>query len=367
MINALPEGPEPSPPTGVVVCLCVAAGLAALLAAAWAVLGLVLAIEDNSLDGVALLQSVTFLAGGFAAAALLLAGAYVVRHQHEAAVARRRQETAPPPVPPARPAGIGPDLATGIIEQIERLNENVLLSEADREAKRRQRASQRSAGLEAAVEQAIAARDFPQADREIVHLAKATGDEARCEALRRQVDEARRATRAADIAAATRRLEELMSVGSFEAAQAAVGALLAQYPDEPGAQALLDRVRREGRAFEAEERKRLYRDVRRLAKAGEWAAACEAGERLLWRYPDSTEAGKVAVRLATLQENARIEEARALRDDIRDMIRRRRYDEALRLADDILDRFPDTKAAGELREQMGRLRRLAAKKAADTA
>ena len=89
-----------------------------------------------------------------------------------------------------------------------------------------------------------------------------------------------------------------------------------------------------------------------------WAALAAAGE-LLEAYPDSPEAAEVRSTLRTLTDNARIEEVRELRDEIRDLLSRRRYAEALACARDLVRRFPTTAAAEELRSQMARLEELA--------
>ena len=63
--------------------------------------------------------------------------------------------------------------------------------------------------------------------------------------------------------------------------------------------------------------------------------------------------------LPTIQDNARIEEVREIRDQIRDLINRRRYGEAVEAAEAVVRRFPDTRAAIELGRQLNRLRELA--------
>jgi hypothetical protein len=64
--------------------------------------------------------------------------------------------------------------------------------------------------------------------------------------------------------------------------------------------------------------------------------------------------------MTTLEQNARIEEVRQLRDEMRDMIERRRYAEALEIAKDAMKRFPQSHFAVELKGQIARLRELAA-------
>ena len=84
-----------------------------------------------------------------------------------------------------------------------------------------------------------------------------------------------------------------------------------------------------------------------------------AAERRREAHPGSPEADAVRGQLETLRANARIEEVRVLRDEIRDMIARRRFAEAVERARNVVERFPDTAAAAELRQQMAKLEELA--------
>ena len=103
----------------------------------------------------------------------------------------------------------------------------------------------------------------------------------------------------------------------------------------------------------------MHGEVRYLTDGKHWRRAVEAAKKLLEAYPDSDEARRVAAGMTTLEDNARIEEVRGLRDQIRDMLERRRYGEAVEIAEGVMERFPETQAAAELRKQIRRLRRLA--------
>ncbi|MFW6133895.1 MAG: hypothetical protein ACOC8F_08365 [Planctomycetota bacterium] len=169
---------------------------------------------------------------------------------------------------------------------------------------------------------------------------------------------ARDAERLQAVGEASRRAEDLMAAAQFDEARRVARDLAASYPDVPEAQRLVQRVRREARSFTIEQRRRLYQEADRMAELRRWRAAVAAGRRLLEQYPNSSEADAVAEKMDTLEVNARLEEARELRDRLRDMLSRRRYTEAVALAEDVLARFPETRIAGELREQMDRLREL---------
>ncbi|MCY2924132.1 MAG: hypothetical protein NT031_01610, partial [Planctomycetota bacterium] len=60
-----------------------------------------------------------------------------------------------------------------------------------------------------------------------------------------------------------------------------------------------------------------------------------------------------------IEENARIEEVRQLRDRIADLIERKRFAEAVEAAEDVIHRFPDTQVAGQLTREIDKLRRRA--------
>jgi hypothetical protein len=333
------------------------------------IVGLILADADRKLDALFLLSSLGYFLGGLGAGCVLWALAYLVHRLHDLAVAQGNRAK---PLPWAderagasdEAAAVGPgsiDSATvkRILAELSDINDSLLLSEDERKAKRETRRSRLAEALTAEAEQAIEAHDFQRAERAADRLRDEAADGDRSDRLTRRIADARAAVQAEDIAAQARRIEELMSVASFSQAEEIARQLAARYTDSPDARALLDRVLREADAFIAEQRKRLFQEVQQSASARQWRAAFASARRLLAEHPKSLEADKIALTMPTIQENARIEEARQLRDDIRDLIQRRRYHEALGIAQDILARFPDTQAAAELRPQLDRLEQLA--------
>ncbi len=59
----------------------------------------------------------------------------------------------------------------------------------------------------------------------------------------------------------------------------------------------------------------------------------------------------------TVRKNAHFEEARTLRDRIGDLIKRKRYSEAVEIAEDLIRRFPNTRVAKQLRALLPDLKR----------
>jgi len=246
-----------------------------------------------------------------------------------------------------------------ILAQLKELNDNILMTDEQRREKAQRRRERLRRKLVNDIRDALDAADFARAGRGLAELKdKAPGDE-QIEPLRKRLHDARRAARDEEIAAATRRAGDLMATGAFDQAVAEVFALAQRHPDEPAVASLLDRVRREGRMFNNQRRDRMYNEIVRLGEARQWRQALGAARRYIQAFPTGAGTDAVRTMLATIENNARIEEVRELRDHIRDLIERRRYGEAVEYAQDVIERFPGTRAAEELGRQMNRLRELA--------
>jgi hypothetical protein len=246
-----------------------------------------------------------------------------------------------------------------ILAQLRQLNENILLSDEQRAAKARLRQDKLRRTLTGNARAAIDAADFARADQIIEALAEKLPGDENVQPLRERLDNARQAARGEEIDLVTRRVGDLMAVGAFDQAEAEARGLNLRYPNDPAASDLLDRVRREARMFHEERRDRMYNEVARLAEARQWRQALKAARLYVQTFPFGAGADAVGAMLTTMEDNARIEEVRELRDHIRDLLERRRYAEAVKCAGDVIGRFPDTRAAEELGQQMNRLRELA--------
>ena len=259
------------------------------------------------------------------------------------------------------PLGASGDAVAALLAELKDLNVNVLLGEAERQAKRQALVQQRTAQLDAQVLRAIDAGDLPGAREGLDELRRFAPHSERIEPLAERLERAAQEIEARQVAEATDRAEDLMSVGEFGQALQAAEDLLARHPSLPAAIALVDRVRREGAAYAAEHRRRMADRLHKAAGVRHWREAREAAEDLIRAYPESREADVARSQMETLRANARFEYARELRDQIRDLLARRRFAEALEAARRVLREFPDTTMAEELKGQMARLEELAAK------
>lgn len=247
------------------------------------------------------------------------------------------------------------DRFEAILAQLHELNDNLMMTDAQRRRKAQDLVERRAGRLKQQAEDALSAGDFVEAEKALENLLHLEPDSLEIPVLRERVVQARSEVEVGDTAEAGKQVENLMATSDFAGAQTVVEALLAKHPDSSRVADLLARVRREREAFVSEQRLEMYRKIEKEASARHWHSALEAARKFLDAYPDGAEADAVRMQLSTIIDNARIEEVRRIRDHIRDLITRRRFGEAVELAGDVIKRFPETAAATELRGQMSRL------------
>jgi hypothetical protein len=366
--------PRVPPPKPLVGCLLV---LAWILAVSGTALGVVMLIRAERAGGIGLIEglyaAICFVTG-WSGGALLWAIAWLLRRGYELSVISQRlvagleevslaQEQIASELSAQAPTSskLGETkLQERILEELLELNANLLLSPAQRESKARQRQSKLTTDLIPEIERAIAGGDFVRAQEGIDQLGQAVSDPPRLAKLQQRLTERRASLETEDLRRVTRRAEDMMAVGQFDEANKAAKDLLEKYPGSGDAKDLVERVRREASAFHTERRRRLYAEVTRSVETRRWRQALAAARKLLETYPQSSEADALIAKVATLEENARIEEVREMRDEIRDLVRRRRFREAAAVAEEVVRRFPDMRAANALRGQIEKLKQRAA-------
>ena len=360
-------------PVVLMVSLVVFAGWVILVGVVTGVLIVVRGLAGGVPGAITFMTAMGWVGGGASLGCLLLAGAWLIWRAYEAGRVQRSIFSALTGSQPGQrrpsvpvPAEIGEDRGgtylgtlSDVLKQLRELNANVLLTDEQRELKRRHRQWQIAERIAAEAEQQLAAEHFAEAEQLLERLINEVPDDPRYKELSDRLAEARTTAEAETIHSAMGRAEDLLAAGSFEDAEKVAAALLERHPSSAQVIALLDRVRRERETFTTGQRRRLYDEVDRHAAGKRWRAALSAAKRLLEGHPNSAEADAVAPQIPALKDNARIEEVRELRDVIRDLLGSRRYKQAIGVAEQVMHRFPETKAAAELRGQMPKLKELA--------
>jgi outer membrane protein assembly factor BamD (BamD/ComL family) len=180
------------------------------------------------------------------------------------------------------------------------------------------------------------------------------------DALEKQIEQMRAQVEAHDIEAAERQVDDLTSLGAWDRVAEVVHELLERHPDSVKANELAQRLRVQRNKAEAEQRARLMAQAQEASNNREWRTALATATSLIQRFPKSPEAQALRLQLPTLHENAEIQIRQGMEAEIRAMIKEQRFDEALRVAHELLQQYPNSPQAAVLREQLPRLQDKAA-------
>lgn len=175
------------------------------------------------------------------------------------------------------------------------------------------------------------------------------------DALEKQIEGMRAQVESHDIEAARRQIDDLASLGAWDRVAEVLNELLERHPDSVKANELAHDIRAQRNKAEAEQRARLMAQAQEATNAREWKKSLQLASMVIQRFPRSPEAQALRMQLPTLQENAEIQIRQSMESEIRELVRQHRFDEALRIANELLQQYPDSPQAAVLREQLPRL------------
>jgi len=316
-------------------------------------------------------SGIMFLVGGLAGSAVLVALAEIVR-----GVARLGEPALQPPsagaAPPTLaasetgPAGAGAAPATvglnaaqfaAIQRILEEVRDNVLLTEEERRTKRQRLVAMERRERAAQIQQAVEAGRFQDARAVLLELERRIGGDEETRKLAEYIEAAAGKAEAEDVAAATKQVEDLMSLTSWDRAMQVAEDLIDRHPNSLPAKQLLARIQREKQVHQQEHRNRLYVEIQRHTSRREWQQALAIARQLIAAYPESIEAESLRTQLDTLTKNAEIEHRRELETKYKGLIEERNFAEALALAREVIATYPESPQARVMREQIPHLER----------
>jgi outer membrane protein assembly factor BamD (BamD/ComL family) len=325
---------------------------------------------------------VVMLGVGGLAVALLLAGigaiinylqnqvlmmARLVRAQEDAVTALshiRAEPTVAAPVPIA-PVAESPSAQTTWIdsqrleqigELLHEINENVLLSGEQRQAKRRQNLERLHRDLGQTLLRLLAEGKFPEAQRRLDEYAMSFPEErVSVEQFQSQVDRAREQAEEGDYQQAAVRVRDFMAMAAWQRAEEVLQELLERHPRSQRVRDLVDGLRQERTKFEQQQRQQMLSQIEHLISQKEYRQAHQQACDLVHRFPGSGEAQSLLAKMDTLRDNAEIAIRRELEEQLKEMMRTHRYIEALGLSQEIIGKYPGSPQAKVLKEQMPQL------------
>jgi hypothetical protein len=173
--------------------------------------------------------------------------------------------------------------------------------------------------------------------------------------LEQRIEAMRSAVEARDIEAAQRQIDDLLALGAFDRAMSVARDLLDRHPQSPKAQEIARRVSLQREKVDAERRAKLMAQAQEAVHRREWNRALSLANDLIRRFPKSSEAEALRQQLPTLAENAEIQTRQQMEQQFREFLREGKFQAALQLAQELIERYPNSPQAEVLREQLPRL------------
>ncbi len=151
--------------------------------------------------------------------------------------------------------------------------------------------------------------------------------------------------------AKTRKLiTDFMAISAWDKAVKQAESLLEKHPDSEEAKELVAQVSQERQKFRTEQIKRMEADIQRSITRKRWNDALAIAQQLIDKYPDSPEAELLMAKMDTLRANAEIEKRQQLEEQIKDLIKRENFIQALELVRYVIKEYPGSPQAKKIIE-----------------
>jgi hypothetical protein len=263
----------------------------------------------------------------------------------------------------AAAAGIDPALLARIMAELEDLREITLMSDAQRQLRLSQHLEAKRRLALDRVFLSFRTGQWAVADEILTQLEVQYPSETPVKQARSEFFRLRTLAEPDALFQTEQRVRELVHINSWDRAITLASEFVANFPSNEDGRNLLAEARREHDAARDTEYQRRYEQVQSNIHRRLWRAALSDAERLLEEFSDHPRAGRLQNQLRTLRENAEIEERQEHEMRIQLLLEQRRFADAVREAEEILRRFPDSPQAEALIERLPQLRQLAAEEA----
>jgi hypothetical protein len=246
-----------------------------------------------------------------------------------------------------------------LADAIEEVRQTSLLPDADRRDRLKVHREQRKTILLKDLYGLVPAHDWPRAERLLITLETEYPNDSDVAKGRSYLDHSRKLFEDETMVRSSREIEELVAAGSFERALEKVKLLVQGFPTSPEAHTLLARVEKEHEMYHETTVQRMFEEIKHDSERRMWKRALMHAEHLLERFPAHRLADTIRVQLATLQENAEIQERQQMEVRIQELMHDGQFEEAIELAEDVVRRFPMSPQAETLEELLPKIRELA--------
>ncbi len=141
------------------------------------------------------------------------------------------------------------------------------------------------------------------------------------------------------------RVRQAVGLGAWDQVEQVVRELQGRFPKDSAVQAFITQVRQEQASFYKEEFQNLLASLKDATEHRQWQRAVLFAQQLMDRYPDEKLVDRIRQDFSTLQSNADAQERQEEESLFKDLLQRQRFEEALEVANRIMDRFPHSASA----------------------
>ncbi len=244
----------------------------------------------------------------------------------------------------------------GELVQITRdLRDVMLLSEHERNLRSREESQALVEQLERDIPVLLREHNWEEARLRVQQAQMRFPSLSAWDALAEQVEQARMKFESRDIESATREVNDLIALGAWDRAAMVAQEALHRHPRSEAAAELARKLAQHREKATSDERARVMARAQDATDRHDWIEALRHVNEILERFPKSIEARDLRQQLPTLQANAEIQTRQRMEAEIRELIQQRRYTDALRKARTLIGRYPDSPQAAALRETLPKL------------
>ncbi len=246
-----------------------------------------------------------------------------------------------------------------MLELIKDMNENLLLSEEEKKRKLQSSILKEIRDTLKEIDKFAESREWNKAESLLEVLSTKYPDNKLIKDKRNEIEEMKSQAFVEELEQTKKLVADLVAISAYEKAIQHVQMLVEKYPDSEPARALLEAVKREQHKFQNEQIKRMYSDIEKSIERKRWNDALSVAYQLIERYPDAPEAEILRNKLDTLKTNAEIEKRQQLEEQFKDLVKRKNFVQALELAKYIINTYPNSPQANALKDQLSKLEELA--------
>ncbi|MFH1746047.1 MAG: hypothetical protein ABIG44_03270 [Planctomycetota bacterium] len=178
--------------------------------------------------------------------------------------------------------------------------------------------------------------------------------------LEKRIEAMRTSVEARDTENTARQISDLIALEAWDRAMSVLHELQERHPNSTKVQELVRRTTIQHEKANAEQRARLMAQAQEAVNTKDYNRALGLANTLIRQYSGSSEAEALRQQMPTLTENAQIQARQQMETEYRELTKSHQYNEALILAREMIERYPNSPQAEALRAQLPRLEARAA-------